>query len=135
VIGDNQSWQKIKSFYYQNFSEVFGLLASDKELNHSPGFFSLQISLTLALFKFNIPTHPLSQINNFANDDVLCEKYVSLLSDVRIIHYLRQKYFDRDFIFIVKDQTDRFLTIQNLDPISKTMQQHVKKIILKQGYD
>ncbi|MBK8505758.1 MAG: hypothetical protein IPL46_28310 [Saprospiraceae bacterium] len=135
VIGDNQSWQTIKSFFYQNFSEVYDLLAPDKELNQSPGFFSLQISLALALFKFNITTHPLSEVFNFANDDVLCEKYASLLSDVRVIHYLRQKYFDRDHIFIDRTQIDRFLTVQNLDPISKTMQKHVGHIIRDQGYD
>jgi lipopolysaccharide biosynthesis glycosyltransferase len=135
VIGDHESWQKIKIFFYQNFSEVFDVLSQGKDPNHSPGFFSLQISLALALFKYDIRTQPLPEIYNFANDEVLIQKYESQVSDVKIIHYLRKKFFDRDYIFRDNDQTDRFLTLQNLDPISKILQQHIAQIIEDQGYD
>ncbi|MCP4457238.1 MAG: hypothetical protein GY816_04305 [Cytophagales bacterium] len=136
IIGDNKSWKKIKEFCYQRYGEVCQFLPEKYNgRDSSPRFFTLQIILSLALLKFGIKTQPISEIYNFPNDQLLSEKFSSLLSDIRIIHYLRTNHFDRERIFTKNVETNRFLLIEKIDLVSSILQKHVSEIIENQGYD
>lgn len=136
IIGKTIDWKKIKDFSYSNFKDIFNILPL-KYLNNdaTPRLYCMQISFALALHKFKIKTAPLSDIYNCANDQGIANILQNEINDIRIVHYLRKTAFDRDVIFVNKDSVDRFLSIENLDVISKIFQISVQNIIEFQGYN
>lgn len=136
IIGAKNSWNKIAKFCYNNFRDIYNYLPDNYlGINGSPRFFSMQISFTLALLKFSINTHPISEIYNCANDQRVFNNLDSKKNDIRIIHYLRDNFFNRDLVFSTNEEINSLLKIDEDDNILKLFQDTINKIILNQGYD
>ncbi|MFW5886118.1 MAG: hypothetical protein ACOCUL_00030 [Bacteroidota bacterium] len=132
VIGDKESWNKIKDYAYKNFKEVFHSLPSnDPNYITGPKFFCMQVSLSLVLQKFKIKTYPINEIFNCANEEAMLPLINNKTEDIRVIHYLRNKLYDRDKIFVDNQATLDFLKMKKLDPISLKFQSRVNDIFKK----
>jgi hypothetical protein len=136
IIGKTDDWKKIADFCYQNFRDIYKLLPeSYNRVEGSSNFFSMQISFSLALHKFKIKTHPISNIYNCANDQRLANLLGNKTNDIRIIHYLRGRYINRNLIFVSREQINKFLELNEVDDITGKLQDAVVEIMNKQGYE
>lgn len=130
IIGRTETWNKFKDFAYENFSEIIELTTQDTLFkSETYRAFSMQLSLTLSLHKFNIHTKPISDIYNCANDEKTASLLGQMIDHVRIIHYLRNTFFNRDSIFTSHDEINAFLNLEHIDPVSKILQDKVKNVL------
>lgn len=135
VIGDFDTWNKIKQPAYNNFKEVFDELTGSIDSNNiSVKFFTMQISLALILNKLKISTYSINEIYNCANQNDMLGLINNDIRNIRVIHYLRDNYYDRDFLFQNINSINSFIGLKNVDIISEVMQEKVDEIIKIQGY-
>jgi lipopolysaccharide biosynthesis glycosyltransferase len=136
VIGRTNEWNIIKDFAYENFKSIQNILReSFDNSDGTPLFFCMQISLSLALHKYNIKTHAISDLYNCANDYQVAEILGENLKNIKVIHYLRQNHFNRDEIFTNNENIDKFINLKDIDSVSNILQKRIKEIIEVQGYD
>lgn len=135
IIGNRRMWSRIKNLAYQNYKEIFyDLPINGKTPILSERFFTMQVSLTIVMLMLKIRAYPVNEIYNCANQNEMIPLLKNNIKDIKIIHYLRNNYFDRDEIFQTQEKLDSFLKLTNIDEISGEMQEHVLKIINSQGY-
>lgn len=74
-------------------------------------YMSAQIALALAAEAEQVPRRALGMAYNFPNDPIADERYPEELSDVRILHFLRQQQVQRAKIFANPQEFAHFLQL------------------------
>jgi hypothetical protein len=90
-------------------------------------YFYEQITVPLAVAKHKIPTNALPMRYNFPNDPIADRKYLSEISRIRLIHYLRTELFDRQKIFASEPAFEAFMKLQ-LDGSNRIFQDCVREV-------
>lgn len=89
--------------------------------------FFAQLGLTLGCRAAGLATQALPMRYNFPNDPVADAMYPGELEQVRFMHYLRTKVFDRHQIFATAQAFDAFMRLE-LDGSNRVFQDHVRRI-------
>ncbi|MEM8635202.1 MAG: hypothetical protein AAGF33_09525 [Pseudomonadota bacterium] len=76
-------------------------------------YFSYQIGLSLWLKRHNISSMAIPLQYNFPNDDKVFERYSFTISDIFLVHYLRERSFKRNSLFVSIENFEAFLAIPN----------------------
>jgi len=89
-------------------------------------YFSGQVALALCASELRIQTIELPLRFNFPNDTLAETLHPNELNHVRIIHYLRTTYFDRQKIFISRSEYSNFLS-KRLTGSNKILQTYIRE--------
>jgi hypothetical protein len=73
--------------------------------------FYMQLGITLATLRGELPTRPLPMRFNYPNDPDADVRYPDELAQVLVMHYLRTTHFDRHRIFATEQDFDAFLAL------------------------
>ncbi|MEO1925034.1 MAG: hypothetical protein ABGY08_03465 [Gammaproteobacteria bacterium] len=90
-------------------------------------FFAGQVSMCLAMEQLNLPFHELSMRYNYPNDERADKLFPIELENVVLMHYLREKLFDRRKIFTSERHFNAFLEL-DLSGSNKVFQSYISKI-------
>lgn len=73
--------------------------------------FGSQVSLALACADLQLPTRALPMRYNYPNDPIADHLYPEELQDIKLLHYLRTRHFDRQAIFASESEFHRFIDL------------------------
>ena len=119
VCVSGQLLRTLRDAYLPLRSAVAGKLAKP--------YFAGQVALTLAAYAKRLPRIALDLKYNFPNDPVAEAMHHSSLIDMRVIHYLRTRHFDRQRIFGSRRSFDEFLDLP-LRGSEQVFQDHVRQL-------
>lgn len=91
-------------------------------------YYAGQVALSLAVTEMRARTLALPMRYNFPNDEIAASKYPEELENVKIFHYLRYSFFDRQAIFSSAMNYERFLDLP-LTGVNQVFQDWVLKIV------
>ncbi len=98
------------------------------QLNDYVGpFWASQVSVALTVELLNLPKHALPMRYNFPNDRVAETLHADELDKIILIHYLRERLYNRHEIFSSEEGFNAFLNL-DLPSSDRVFQDHVKKV-------
>jgi hypothetical protein len=89
--------------------------------------FGGQMAIALAIERGGIPCRALPMRYNFPNDPIADRLYPEELRQIKLLHYLRTREFDRHQIFADRDGFERFLNLE-LEGSNEVLKRHVEAI-------